>query len=59
MLAAATADRPKSFQRPLDVDRDREEGEVFVDQIADEVGEEEEEDDSWIPWPDSSGGFSE
>jgi hypothetical protein len=43
----------------LDVDRDREEGEVFVDQIADEVGEEEEEDDSWIPWPDSSGGFSE
>jgi hypothetical protein len=52
VLPAATADRPKSIS-----DSFQGEGEVFVDQIADEGGE--EEDESWVPWPDSSGGFSE
>ncbi len=49
----STADRPKSIS-----DSFQGEGEVFDDQIADADGE-DEEDDSWIPWPDSSGGFSE
>ncbi len=48
----STADRPKSIS-----DTFQGEGEVFDDQIADEGGE--EEDDSWIPLPDSSGGFSD
>jgi hypothetical protein len=49
----STADPPKSIS-----DSFQGEGEVFADQIADEGGE-DEEDDSWIPLPNSSGGFSE